>query len=58
MDPDKENSNRFDLEERLLEYAAMIIHLTEHFLDFIRCWMFDVRCLLRIFLCSPASFSR
>jgi len=30
MNPDKQDSNRFDLEERLLEYAAMIIRLAEH----------------------------
>ena len=30
MNPDKRDSKRFDLEERLLDYAAMIVKLTEH----------------------------
>jgi len=30
MNPDKQDSKRFDLEERLLDYAAMIVKLTEH----------------------------
>ena len=30
MNPNKQDNNRFDLEERLLDYAAMIIRLVEH----------------------------
>ncbi|MFA5044013.1 MAG: four helix bundle protein [Kiritimatiellia bacterium] len=30
INPDKQDNSRFDLEERLLEYAAMIIRLAEH----------------------------
>ncbi|MBU4285316.1 MAG: hypothetical protein KKD76_00295, partial [Verrucomicrobia bacterium] len=30
MNPNKQDNNRFDLEERLLDYAAMIIRLAEH----------------------------
>ena len=30
MNPDKHSNNRYNLEDRLLDYAAMIVKLTEH----------------------------